>query len=50
LVCQKCPSSRRVEADGVFADGDDLVGAVEQVARLGAQLLLQAALEAEVAK
>ena len=32
----------------MFASGVDLAGAVEQVARLGAQLLLQAALEAEV--
>jgi len=32
----------------VFATGDDLATALEQVARLGAQLLLQAAVEAEV--
>jgi putative transposase len=32
----------------VFASSGDLAEAVEQVARLGAQLLLQAALEAEV--
>jgi len=38
----------RVEIDEVFAGSGDLAGAVEQVARLGAQLLLQAALEAEV--
>lgn len=38
----------RSEIDEVFASGVDLAGAVEQVARLGAQLLLQAALEAEV--
>lgn len=38
----------RAEIDEVFASGVDLAGAVERVARLGAQLLLQAALEAEV--
>ncbi len=43
------PAERlRNEIDEVFASGVDLAGAVEQVARLGAQLLLQAALEAEV--
>src|SRR5215207_4734249 len=43
------PTERlRAEIDEVFAAGGDLAGAVEQVARLGAQLLLQAALEAEV--
>lgn len=43
------PTDRlRAEIDEVFASGVDLAGAVEQVARLGAQLLLQAALEAEV--
>ncbi len=43
------PTDRlRREIDEVFACGVDLAGAVEQVARLGAQLLLQAALEAEV--
>jgi putative transposase len=43
------PAERlRAEVDGVFASGVDLAAAVEQVARLGAQLLLQAALEAEV--
>jgi putative transposase len=43
------PAERlRHEIDEVFASGVDLAGAVEQVARLGAQLLLQAALEAEV--
>jgi len=40
----------RVEIDEVFAGSGDLAGAVEQVARLGAQLLLQAALEAEVSE
>ena len=34
----------------MFAASGDLAGAVEQVARLGAQLLLQAALEAEVSE
>jgi putative transposase len=43
------PSERlRAEIDEVFAGGADLASAIEQVARLGAQLLLQAALEAEV--
>lgn len=43
------PAERlRAEIDEVFASGVDLAGAVEQVARLGAQLLLQTALEAEV--
>jgi putative transposase len=43
------PTDRlRAEIDEVFASGVDLAGAVEKVARLGAQLLLQAALEAEV--
>lgn len=43
------PTDRlRREIDEVFASGVDLADAVEQVARLGAQLLLQAALEAEV--
>jgi transposase-like protein len=38
----------RVEVDEVFTGGEDLSHAIEQVARLGAQLLLQCALEAEV--
>lgn len=43
------PAERlRVEIDELFAGSGDLAGAVEQVARLGAQLLLQAALEAEI--
>jgi len=43
------PSARlHAEIDEIFAGGADLVSAIEQVARLGAQLLLQAALEAEV--
>jgi putative transposase len=43
------PAERlRHEIDEVFASGVDLAGAVEQVARLGARLLLQAALEGEV--
>src|SRR5918993_4969295 len=43
------PTERlRAEIDEVFASTGDLAGAIEQVARLGAQLLLQAALEAEV--
>ncbi|BCO33689.1 hypothetical protein H7H69_09735 [Mycobacterium heckeshornense] len=36
------------EMDGVFAGGEDLAGAIEEVARLGARLLLQTAIEAEV--
>jgi putative transposase len=44
------PAERlRVEIDEVFAGGEDLSRAIERVARLGAQLLLQSALEAEVA-
>lgn len=39
----------RVEIDEVFAGGEDLSCAIERVAQLGAQLLLQSALEAEVA-
>lgn len=43
------PSDRlRAEVDEVFAASGDLSGAIEQVARLGARLLLQSALEAEV--
>lgn len=43
------PAQRlRAQIDEVFATGGDLAVAVEQVARLGAQLLLQAAVEAEV--
>jgi hypothetical protein len=44
------PAERlHAEIDGVFACGEDLAGAIEEVARLGAQLLLQSAIEAEVA-
>jgi putative transposase len=43
------PSERlRAEVDEVFAGGADLATAIEQVARIGARLLLQTALEAEV--
>ena len=43
------PAERlRAEIDGVFAGGEDLAGAIEEVARLGARLLLQSAMEAEV--
>jgi len=43
------PAERlRAEIDGVFAGGEDLSRAIEQVAQLGARLLLQSALEAEV--
>lgn len=38
----------RAEIDELFAGSGDLSGAIEQVARLGARLLLQSALEAEV--
>ncbi|MGE5697721.1 MAG: IS256 family transposase [Candidatus Sericytochromatia bacterium] len=44
------PAERlRVQIDEVFVGGHDLARAVEEVARLGAQLLLQCAVEAEVA-
>ncbi len=39
----------RAQIDEVFADGQDVSRAIERVAQLGAQLLLQSALEAEVA-
>ena len=43
------PAQRlQAEIDGVFAGGEDLAGAIEQVAVLGARLLLQAAIETEV--
>jgi putative transposase len=43
------PSQRlRADIDELFAGGEDLAAAIERVARLGAQLLLQTALEAEV--
>jgi putative transposase len=43
------PAQRlQAEIDGVFAGGEDLAGAIEEVARLGARLLLQTAIEAEV--
>jgi putative transposase len=43
------PAQRlQVEIDEVFAGGEDLAGAIEQVAVLGARLLLQTAIEAEV--
>jgi transposase-like protein len=38
----------QAEIDGVFAGGEDLAGAIEQVAVLGARLLLQTAIKAEV--
>ena len=44
------PTERlRAEIDEVFAGGEDLSRAIERVAQLGAQLLLQSAVEAEVA-
>ena len=43
------PAQRlQAEIDEVFAGGEDLAGAIKQVAVLGARLLLQAAIEAEV--
>ncbi|CPX30294.1 transposase%2C mutator type [Mycobacteroides abscessus] len=43
------PAQRlQTEIDEVFAGGEDLAGAIEQGAVLGARLLLQAAIEAEV--
>ena len=43
------PAERlRAEIDEVFAGGEDLSRAIERVAQLGAQLLLQCALEAQV--
>ena len=43
------PAQRlQAEIDEVFAGGEDLAGAIVQVAVLGARLLLQAAIEAEV--
>ncbi len=43
------PAERlRAEIDDVFAGGEDLSRAIERVAQLGAQLLLQSTLEAEV--
>ena len=43
------PAQRlQAEIDEVFAGGEDLAGAIEEVARLGARLLLQCAIEAEV--
>ncbi len=45
------PSERlRAEVDEVFAGGADLAAAIEQVARIGARLLLQTALESEVSE
>lgn len=42
------PSERlRAEVDEVFAGGADLATAIEQVARIGARLWLQTAIEAE---
>jgi len=49
VTARVSPAERlRTEIDQVFATSGDLAGAVEQVARLGAQLLLQTALEAEI--
>jgi len=38
----------RGEIDALFADGRDLVEVIEDVGRLGARLIIQTALEAEV--
>ncbi|MEV4570161.1 transposase [Nonomuraea sp. NPDC049419] len=38
----------RAEIDALFADGRDLVEVIEDVARLGARLIIQTAVEAEV--
>jgi putative transposase len=44
------PAGRlRAQIDEVFASGEDLSRAIERIAQLGAQLVLQSALEAEVA-
>ena len=44
------PAERlRAQIDGVFSGGQDLARALEEVAQLGAQLLLQCAVQAEVA-
>jgi transposase-like protein len=50
VTARVSPADRiRGEIDGLFADPDlDLAETVEQVARLGARLILQTALEAEV--
>ena len=43
------PTERiRAEIDALFASERDLVEVLEQVARLGARLIMQAAVEAEV--
>jgi putative transposase len=45
------PTDRlRAEIDALFTEGRDLVVVLEDVARLGAQLLIQTAVEAEVAE
>ncbi|MFC4118958.1 hypothetical protein ACFO0F_40725 [Nonomuraea zeae] len=38
----------RAEIDALFTDGRDLVEVIEDVARLGARLIIQTAVEAEV--
>ena len=50
MTARVSPADRiRAEIDALFADPDlDLAQVVEQVARLGARLILQTALEAEV--
>jgi hypothetical protein len=44
-----CPTDRiRAKIDALFAEDRPLQEILEEVARLGAQLLMQAALEAEI--
>ena len=49
-MSKRISPARRLQAeiDEVFAGGEDLAGAIERVAVLGARLLLQTAIEAEV--
>jgi transposase-like protein len=51
VTTQVSPAERiRAEIDELFASGGDLGDVLEEVARLGARLLLQTALEAEVSE
>ena len=49
-MLKRISPTQRLQAEiyEVFAGGEDLASAIERVARLGEQLLLQSALEAEV--
>ena len=50
MVKRISPCERlHAQIDEVFSGGGDLAGAIEKIAQLGAQLLLQAAIEGEVA-